>query len=209
MRKLSLGYRLFIGFKTFFVYLLAIAIVVGAILFASDKSPQKSIFGYRYYTVLTGSMEPTLHVGDMVIVKLTNASDIQVGDVITFNPSSDSDAYLTHRVSEKFENYEDSGVTCFKTRGDANDSEDGFLIDSSRVVGTVSFDIPKLGYVVRFVQLRWYFVLAFVVLLYVFFRLIGYYFELGRLDNQDAPPQLPNSDSNHLPTEHNNVEDKV
>lgn len=165
-------------FKTICIYLLSIAIIIGAILFATDKSPQKSLFGYRYYTVLTGSMEPTLSTGDIVIVKLSNASDINEGDIITFNPSNESDAYLTHRVTQKLENYDNTGVTCFKTQGDANSTEDGFLIDSSRVIGTVSFSIPKLGYLIRFVQLKWYFVLVFVILLCVFFKLIGYYFNL-------------------------------
>jgi signal peptidase len=180
-----MGQKVFNAFKNVVVYLVSIGIVVGAILFVTDNSPQKSLFGYRYYTVLTASMEPTLSTGDIVIVKLANASDIDVGDIITFNPSSDSDAYLTHRVTQKLEDYEGSGVTCFKTQGDSNNTEDAFLIDSSRVIGTVSFSIPKLGYVVRFVQLKWYFVLAFVVLLIVFFKLVGYYFSLGSDEQND------------------------
>jgi signal peptidase len=121
----------------------------------------------------------------MVFVKLADASDISEGDVITFNPSNESDAYLTHRVTQKYEDYEGSGVTCFKTQGDSNDAEDAFIIDSSRVIGKVTFSIPKLGYVVRFVQLRWYFVLAFVVMVYAFFKLVGYYFSLGK--GEDDP----------------------
>jgi signal peptidase len=184
-KDISMGQKVFNAFKNVVVYLVSIGIVVGAILFVTDNSPQKSLFGYRYYTVLTASMEPTLSTGDIVIVKLANASDINVGDIITFNPSSDSDAYLTHRVTQKLEDYEGSGVTCFKTQGDSNNTEDAFLIDSSRVIGTVSFSIPKLGYVVRFVQLKWYFVLAFVVLLIVFFKLVGYYFSLGSDEQND------------------------
>ncbi|MGN1411901.1 MAG: signal peptidase I [Oscillospiraceae bacterium] len=179
----STTYKVFEMFKTICVYVLSIAIVIGAILFATDKNPQKSLFGYRYYTVLTNSMEPTLSTGDIVIVKLANAVDINVGDVITFNPSNESDAYLTHRVVEKVSNYQDTGVTCFKTQGDANDTEDGFLIDSSRVVGTVCFSIPKLGYVIRFVQLKWYFVVPLIIMLFVLFNLIEYYFSLQSKDD--------------------------
>ena len=64
----------------------------------------------------------------MVFVKIEDADNINVGDVITFNPSSDGEAYLTHRVIEKMPDYQGSGTTCFKTKGDANDSEDTFLI---------------------------------------------------------------------------------
>jgi signal peptidase len=165
-------------FRTIFVYLLSVAIIVGAVMFAVSQSPTKSIFGFRYYTVLTDSMKPEFVTGDMVIVKLKNATDIQQGDVITFNPSSDSEAYLTHRVTEKLENYEGTGVTCFKTKGDANNTEDSFLIDESRVIGTVKFYLPKLGYILRFVQLRWYFIAPLVILLFVFMELLKRYFEL-------------------------------
>ncbi|MBR1561832.1 MAG: signal peptidase I [Ruminococcus sp.] len=158
-----------------FIYLFAVGIIIAALLFASSRTPDKSLFGYRYYTVLTPSMEPEYGVGDMVFVKIEKADKIKVGDVITFNPSSDSEAYLTHRVVEKLENYEGTGVTCFRTKGDANDSEDQFLIDEGRLIGRVSFSIPKLGYVVRFVQMRWYFVVPLIVLVFVFFKLMGMY----------------------------------
>lgn len=182
-KSVSAGYRIVQIIRTIFVYLLALTIIVAALIFAASKSPQKSIFGYRYYTVLTPSMEPELSVGDVVIVKLKNAEDINIGDIITFNPSNDSTAYLTHRVTEKLEDYEETGVTCFKTKGDANEVEDSFLIDSSRVIGTVSFDIPKVGYVIRFLQLRWYLVLPLIVMILVLFRLLKIYFKRNKDDS--------------------------
>lgn len=75
-------------------------------------------------------------------------------------------------------------MTCFKTKGDANDSEDSFLIDESRVIGAVKLGIPKLGYVVRFVQLRWYFVVPLAVLVLIFFKLMGIY--LAPAENETA-----------------------
>ena len=171
----STGYKIFRIVRIILIYLLAVAIIVAALLFASSKSPNKSLFGFRYYNILTPSMEPEYSVGEMVFVKLENADKINVGDVITFNPSSDSDAYLTHRVTQKFTDYQGSGVTCFRTKGDANDSEDSFLIDEKRVIGVVKFGIPKLGYIVRFVQLRWYFVVPLIILMIVFFKLVGMY----------------------------------
>lgn len=170
---------------TIFVYLLAAAILIGALLFSFSTSPDKALFGYRYYTVLTGSMSPTYKVGDMIFVKVSDASDLNVGDVITFNPSQDSDAYLTHRISEKLDNYEGTGVTCFRTKGDANDVGDSFLIDSSRVIGKVTFGIPGLGYVVRFVQLRWYLIVPVVIMIGAFFLLLKRYFLMGKEDDED------------------------
>ena len=182
---MPVGAKIFDIAFTVFVYLLAAAILVGALLFASNTSPDKSIFGYRYYTVLTGSMEPTYKVGDMIFVHITEPEAINVGDVITFNPSQDSDAYLTHRVTEKLENFEGTGVTCFRTQGDANNAEDSFLIDGGRVVGVVQFGIPSLGYIVRFIQLRWYFVVPVVIMIAVFFQLLKHYFLLGKDEDEE------------------------
>lgn len=154
-------------------------------MFSFSTSEDKALFGYRYYTVLTGSMSPTYNVGDMIFVQLKESKDINVGDVITFNPSQDSDAYLTHRVTEKIENYEGSGVTCFRTQGDANNAQDSFLIDEQRVIGTVNFGIPMIGYVVRFVQLRWYLILPVVIMIAVFFQLLKRYFLMGKDEDEE------------------------
>ena len=132
-------------------------------------------------------MSPNYNVGDVVIVHIEDADTISVGDVITFNPSSDSEAYLTHRVTEKLPNYENSGVTCFKTKGDANSDEDGFLIDERRVVGRVTAGIPKIGYIIRFIQLRWYFTAAIVIMVIVLIKMLKAYFSLSEEDSNESP----------------------
>lgn len=194
MKKgVSKGYRVLEIIRTVFIYLLSACIIIAAILFATDKSPQKSMFGYRYYTVLTPSMEPELSVGDVVIVKLSNADEIAVGDVITFNPSSETETYLTHRVTQVLADYQGTGITCFKTKGDANDAEDSFLIDSSRLIGKVTFHIPMIGYIIRFVQLRWYFVIPLVIMIFVFFELMKIYLSSDKEENENKDSKPKNT----------------
>jgi signal peptidase len=189
---ISTGYRIFSIVRTVLVYLLAFGIIAAAAFFAADRSPNKSLFGFRYYTVLTDSMLPEFASGDMVFVKIVKADTIEEGDIITFNPSSGGEAYLTHRVIDKLPNYQGTGVTCFRTKGDANNTEDSFLIDESRVVGTVQFHLPKLGYVLRFVQLRWYYIVPLVILLFVFMELIKRYFEMRSEDAEEDEQEEPN-----------------
>lgn len=181
---MPVGAKVFDIAFTVFIYFLAAAILFGALLFAFNTSEDKAIFGYRYYTITTGSMSPTYNVGDMIFVKLTSGEDINKGDVITFNPSQDSDANLTHRVTEKIENYEGTGVICFRTRGDANETDDSFLIDEDRVIGVVQFGIPVIGFVVRFVQLRWFLILPIVIMIAVFFQLLKRYFLMGKDEDE-------------------------
>lgn len=181
--------------RTVFIYVLSACILIVAVLFAFNASPNKSIFGFRYYTVLTGSMEPELSVGDLIFVQLKNAENINVNDVITFNPSSEGDAYLTHRVTEKIEDYQGTGVTCFRTKGDANNTEDSFLIDEERVIGTVSFHIPVLGYVIRFVQLRWYIIIPIIIMIFVFFHLLKVYFSDDKDEEKDDTEEVQTENS--------------
>lgn len=183
----SKGARAFSAIRKIFIYCLSVFIIIIAVVFAASKSPNKSFFGFRYYVVLTDSMVPEFSSGDMVFVRISDAKKINKGDVITFNPSNGGEAYLTHRVTEKFTDYQGTGVTCFRTKGDANNAEDSFLIDESRVIGKVQFHVPKLGIIVRFVQLRWYFIVPLIVLMLVFFKMMKYYFDLkSQKDNDKA-----------------------
>lgn len=143
-------------------------------------------------------MQPAYNVGDMVFVKIEKADNINVGDVITFNPSSDGGAYLTHRVSKKLTDYQGTGLTCFRTKGDADDSEDSFLIDESRVIGKVTFHLAKLGFVVRFIQLRWYFVVPIILLLLIALRLFKMYFTPNDRNGSDSGKGAAESNNDNI-----------
>ena len=98
-----------------------------------------SIFGYRAYTIVTGSMEPTIAVGQTVIVKDVDPSTLKVGDIITFI-SRDAEIFgyaNTHRIMSITKDEE--GNDCFITKGDANPSEDMLYVYPSEVQGKVVF----------------------------------------------------------------------
>ena len=98
------------------------------------------IVGLQVFTVLSGSMEPTYHTGSLIYVKKINTSDIRPGTVITF--MLDEDTVATHRVMEVVPDQEDPSVIRFRTKGDANEAEDGGLVHYKNVIGTPVFTIP-------------------------------------------------------------------
>lgn len=104
------------------------------------------LLGYRCYTVISGSMEPTYSVGDLIYVKTVDPAEIQVGDPITFLLNEDL-VVATHRVVRI-----DTENQRFYTQGDANDIEDSEPVHFNNVIGVPQFAIPKLGYVSDFVQ---------------------------------------------------------
>lgn len=108
------------------------------------------LIGFQVFTVLSGSMEPTYHVGSLIYVKDVDYTELEAGDVITF--MLDEDTVATHRIVEVVPDETDSSVLRFKTKGDANAAEDGSLVHHKNVIGTPVFTIPKLGYVANYIQ---------------------------------------------------------
>ena len=108
------------------------------------------VLGLQVFTVLSGSMEPTYHTGSLIYVKKVDPYTIQSGQVITF--MLDEDTIATHRVVAVVPDEEDASVIRFRTKGDANESEDGGLVHYKNVIGTPVFTIPYLGYVASYIQ---------------------------------------------------------
>lgn len=119
--------------------LIVVAVVALAILLAGVR-----IVGLTPYVVLSGSMEPTYHTGSLIYDKKVDPFTLKEGDVITFMVSEDTLA--THRIVGVVPDEDEPGTIRFRTKGDANDAEDGTLVHYKNVVGTPVFTIPYLGY---------------------------------------------------------------
>ena len=117
----------------FITTVLVALVVVLAVLLVGVR-----VVGLTPYVVLSGSMEPTYHVGSMIYVKDVDPADIQVGDPITFRISDDMVA--THRVIAITED------GSFQTQGDANDAPDGAPVSPENLVGKPVFTVPYLGF---------------------------------------------------------------
>ena len=98
------------------------------------------ILGYNYKTVLTGSMEPAIPVGSIVITK--EQSSYEIEDIISFQEEG---SVITHRIiSIDRERY--------ITKGDANNVADTEEVQQKQVLGKVILMIPLLGYLVMWLM---------------------------------------------------------
>lgn len=150
---------------------LIVGILGGAFWFANDKSNDKSIFGFRFYDVLTPSMTPEIPVGSMVIVKMIEPSELKVGDIVTYSTSIDGSTVLTHRVSRVM----GSGDTLsFMTKGDANLVEDMNPVYPSQVIGRVNLVVPYLGSIMTYIQANLTLVILSIIALIIILELISY-----------------------------------
>ena len=124
--------------------LVAIVVILALLLVGAR------IIGLQVFTVLSGSMEPNYHVGSLIYVQKVDPAAIRPGQVITF--MLDENTVATHRVVEVVPDEDDPSTLRFRTKGDANDAEDGSLVHYKNVIGTPVFTIPKLGYAANYIQ---------------------------------------------------------
>lgn len=108
------------------------------------------LVGLKPFAVLSGSMEPTYHVGSLIYVKSVDYKQLQPGDPITFMISQDT--VVTHRITEVLVDEEDPDTIRYFTKGDANDTPDGSSVHYKNVIGKPVFSIPYLGYVSNYIQ---------------------------------------------------------
>ena len=125
-------------------YIFYFVIIIFALAALSSRF---SFFGIRLYTVQSGSMEPTIKTGSLILVKTKGT--YAPSDIITFYKSSASKEAVTHRLLElKTEN----GITYGITQGDANNTPDQERIYLYNIIGKVRLAIPYLGYPLGFAR---------------------------------------------------------
>ncbi len=96
--------------------------------------------GMRAVVVVSGSMEPTIRVGDLVIVTRVSPTSLTPGNVILYRKG---DGLVLHRiVSIEVED----GQTIIKTKGDANNAPDPWTVSPEDVVGVAKARLPWAGW---------------------------------------------------------------
>jgi len=109
-----------------------------------------NLLGYNSYVIYSGSMQPTVKVGSLLLTRPVDVDDLRVGDVITYR-SPGNHATLTHRiVGIRGEN----GERIFTTKGDASLGPDPREVILRGQVAKMAYTIPYLGYLVDFINTK-------------------------------------------------------
>jgi signal peptidase len=132
---------------TVLISLVAVLTITIAIGSRTSADGQRMVFGQPVMTIISGSMTPTIAVGDIVVdapVTAAQASDFHVGQIISFRAAPGSTEIITHRiVAVRVQD----GAVSYITKGDANNSADSTPRPASDVIGLYRFSIPRGGYV--------------------------------------------------------------
>lgn len=143
-------------------------IVVISLVTAKIQGSYPSVFGYSIYRVSSGSMEPELEVGDVILGKsVKDPMEIKVGDVVTFKGSGElSGMLITHQVIVA--PAEEDGVIMLQTKGIANDIPDS-PINADRVVSVVVCELEFLEHFYNFFFSPWGLltIIALIILVFI------------------------------------------
>lgn len=144
-KLLSIGYYL----------LIALVLVLGVLLVGIES---ELIEGYELRIVQSGSMEPAIATGALILTR--TQEQYAVGDVITYTERGPQNLPTTHRIIA--DGVRDGEVE-YTTQGDANDAPDPNSVPQSAVSGKVVLDVPWLGYLIDFARQPLGFVLLIVI----------------------------------------------
>lgn len=138
-------------------YYVVVAVFLSvAVLLAASLLPIPG--NYQIKVVLSGSMEPAIHTGSVVVIKPSD--NYKIDDIITFGKDTKRDVPTTHRIVEMSVV---SGEMLYKTKGDANNGVDSQEVKESAVIGKVLFSIPYAGYMIDFARQPIGFILLVII----------------------------------------------
>lgn len=169
---------------TVLLILMVLLVIFIFITRATGNSP--AIFGYRIFRVSSGSMEPELSIGDVILDHTVKADEIRKGDTITYkgNHGDFKDAMITHKVIE--EPYQKDGVWYYQTQGIVAGSVKDPIITYDQVQGKFIKKLSFLNNIYTFF-LSPYGLMTFILIILVLFgyEMISLILSYKSIDDQD------------------------
>ena len=149
-------------FKILSYILIGLLVIVNlTILGMKLVGEEPSIFGYHIYYIASGSMEPTINTGEVIVGKEVDIEDLEVEDIVTFYGTNGSlkGKIITHRIIKV---YEEDGQIYIVTKGDATGQEDD-PIPATDVISVMLFKIPLVGEIVKLISNKYGFLFIIVI----------------------------------------------
>lgn len=149
-----------------------IILVIGVIITQRVFNNNVSVFGYRIFTIATGSMEPEYKVLDIIVVRKVETESIKIGDdVVYMGKEGDfNDKIITHRVTNIIK---ENDTIQFETKGTANPTVDP-LIKEDQIFGRVMFKSTILSFINKIINhpIGFYVLIVLPVALLIFFEIV-------------------------------------
>ena len=118
-----------------------------------------NFFGYKTFSIVSGSMEPTISIDDIVIVKNAEINNLQINDIITFKIENET---ITHRIVSI---QSKDGKIVYTTKGDNNEVTDIENVEFNQIEGKYVTKINKIGKIFSFLKNKYVFSLILILLI--------------------------------------------
>lgn len=105
---------------------------------------------YHAHVIVSGSMQPTLAPGSIVITRVMQPMAYQQDNIISFIPPTSPNQIVTHRIARVFMG--EGGVREFQTKGDSNSNGDSWVLSAGNIEGKVMWVMPWAGYLIWALQ---------------------------------------------------------
>lgn len=150
-KKLPLWYRAVSAAVTT-IAVVAVCFCLVLALIAKAGEGGKQIFGYVVLRVESGSMEPTLAVGDVLLFDACDGTEVREGDIVVFRApyGTYEGRFVTHRVTEV--SVSGDGEVLIRTKGDAASGQDSWTLTAGDIVGVYEKTLPVITDVSAFLQ---------------------------------------------------------
>ncbi|MCI7085608.1 signal peptidase I [bacterium] len=172
------------------VILILLVVLIAFIMFMRISGKTPNIAGYMVFRVSTGSMEPDLMVGDVILSKsVDNPEDLKIGDVVTYQGAVGNykDKLITHEIVQ--EPYYDNGTCYVVTQGIANYESDP-PVSTENIVGIMVTKIPFINNIYNFFITPWGLLTAILLILLAF---SGEFYNIYKMSRQKEDADLLSS----------------
>lgn len=157
-----------IGNVLYTLLIIVVVLILIAVVLQRVSNNSLSLGGIRIFNIVTGSMIPKYQVGDVLISKSIEPSEIEIEDDIVYQGESGSFAgkIVTHQVIDI---EEENGKYKFHTKGLANDEEDP-IVNEEQVLGKIIYKVQSLSYISKLISnlVTFYFVVFIPIAILIF-----------------------------------------
>jgi len=171
----------FAALSTAFTVMIVVVACVALVLAVATRlgtRGQYTVFGRPVLIVLSGSMAPTIHTGDLIVdhpVSADAAQHLKVGQIVTFRDTPGSQTVITHRIVGLVNH---DGQVEYVTKGDMNNAPDAMPRQASQVIGVFDRAIPRGGYILDSLHRPW--VAGLILVSLWFWFVAGWLFNVAR-----------------------------
>ncbi|MBA2719382.1 MAG: signal peptidase I [Chloroflexi bacterium] len=127
---------------TSFILRVLLVAAVATVTMSAAATRLAPLLGREVYVIRGASMSPAIALGSAIIATRMPPERIVPGDVVTFRGTNG--VVVTHRVVETIV---EEGERFFRTKGDANATEDPFLVPEGALIGVMEATLPMVGFV--------------------------------------------------------------